>query len=451
LPTYWLLTGLIVIAAVLRFYKLGEWSFWGDEMFTVGGREDGFNYTFLRQSLSLTLIQYTTTRFGLTEWTARLVPALLGILSIPLLYFPVKQIFGTATALVVGFLLAISPWHLYWSQNARFYVALLLFYSLALFAFYQGLEKDRPWYLVLSLIFLGLAAKERLLALFFVPVGGLYLALIYLFHFEKPAGLRWRNLLIFLLPGLVLGIFFAGPYLQNFSGWLEGFGYANNNPIWLFAGFAYYVGLATVCLGFLGAVYFLRQKQRAVLLMTINALVPIVSLMAISPFHYTANRYAFISLISWLVLAGLAATKALTHNRGRLRILVIGLLLFITIQSLSDNFLYYRFQNGNRDNWRAAIAYVGAHRHEGDLVFINNPELGSYYLQNPVLPFSEADPTKIAAGEKRVWFIEDMVAREIYPTTHRWLQTHAQLTAEADVHLQARTFFMRVYLYEPNE
>ena len=61
---YVVLTTVVVIAAILRFHNLGEWSFWGDEMFTVGGREDGFNYSLLRESISLLLIQATVDHWG---------------------------------------------------------------------------------------------------------------------------------------------------------------------------------------------------------------------------------------------------------------------------------------------------------------------------------------------------------------------------------------------------
>src|SRR5262245_52030241 len=91
---YLVVTLIVLVAAFLRFYKLGEWSFWGDEMFTVGGREDGFNYSLLRQSISLELIQAAVALWGVTEWNARLVPALIGIISLPILYFPVRKIFG---------------------------------------------------------------------------------------------------------------------------------------------------------------------------------------------------------------------------------------------------------------------------------------------------------------------------------------------------------------------
>jgi hypothetical protein len=73
------LLAITVVGAFLRIYKLGEWSFWGDEMFTVSGEEDGFNYSLFRQSLSLSLIQTVTRFHGVNEWNARIVPAMIGI------------------------------------------------------------------------------------------------------------------------------------------------------------------------------------------------------------------------------------------------------------------------------------------------------------------------------------------------------------------------------------
>ena len=103
---YVLLILITLLGCALRFYKLGEWSFWGDEMFTVGGREDGFNYSLVRQSISLSLIQFMVAWFGMTEWYARLVPALFGVVSIPTLYFLVKKMFNPATGLAAALFLA---------------------------------------------------------------------------------------------------------------------------------------------------------------------------------------------------------------------------------------------------------------------------------------------------------------------------------------------------------
>jgi predicted membrane-bound mannosyltransferase len=155
---------LTLCAAILRFYKLGEWSFWGDEVFTLGTKPDGFI-----RSLSTSLIHAMTSIWGVNEWNARLVPALVGIITIPVIYFITTRLFGSSVGLISSALLAVSTWHIYWSQNVRFYALLLLFYSLALFSFYLALEKNRPWLLLLSLILFGLAAQERMLALVLIP------------------------------------------------------------------------------------------------------------------------------------------------------------------------------------------------------------------------------------------------------------------------------------------
>ncbi|MCB0190905.1 MAG: glycosyltransferase family 39 protein [Anaerolineae bacterium] len=446
---YTLLLLIVLLGCVLRFYKLGEWSFWGDEMFTVGGREDGFNYTFIRQSVSMTLIQFLVAWLGITEWNARLIPALFGMVSIPVLYLLVRKMFDPVVGLAAAILLAVSPWHLYWSQNARFYVPLLLFYTVALFAFYYGFEKDKPWYLVVSLLFLGLATKERLLALFFVPIVTSYLLLIIVLPFEKPTGLRWRNIAIFFLPGVVAGGFFVGPYVQNLSGWMEGFGYVNNDPVWIMLGVIYYIGLVVIGFAALGAVYFLVQKNRAVLLLSLGAVVPLFSIMGLSLFHYTANRYVFISLTCWLVLAALSTVELYRQSPKNVKILAMGALLLLIITPLSEDALYFKYQNGNRDNWRGAFEFVKHHKSPQDLVVAINPELGNFYLEEKILNWTSIDPNTLDDSENRLWFVEDMVAQEVYPEIHDWLTENARLVANYDVHAQARNFQMRVYLYEP--
>lgn len=200
-----LLVVITIGAAALRSSKLGEWSLWGDEAFSLGSEEDGFNFNILRRSLAIDLIQFTIAKLGVSERTGRLTPALIGILSIPVLYFPLKRAFKSSVALLTCLLLAISTWHLYWSQNVRFYTLLLLFYSLGMLLFFIALEEDRPLVLLGSLVMFGLAARESLTALFFLPVLVAYLILIKVLRFEAPPGLRGRNLLIFFGPMAVGG------------------------------------------------------------------------------------------------------------------------------------------------------------------------------------------------------------------------------------------------------
>lgn len=443
-----LLVAITVLAFALRFYKLGEWSFWRDEMFTVSGREDGFNYSFLRQSTSLWLIQQAVGLWGVTEWYARLVPAVIGVITIPVFYWFSRRVFGSAVGLLATALLALSPWHLYWSQNARFYTALLLFYTLALFTFYLGLEEDRPFYMILSLLFLGIASKERLLALFFLPVVTGYLLLLWRLRWPQPAGLRPRNLLVMGTPALIVGVFFTGPYLTHFGDWMAGFGYANNNPAWLLGGTVYYIGLPVFCLGLAGFWYGLGQQRRSILLFGLGALLPLLAIIALSPVHYTANRYVFLSLACWFLLAAFALWQLLSRSSKTTYIIPISILFLLLLQPLSDTVLYFRTQKGNRSDWRSAFAVVQQHRAGDDLVFTTAPDIGAHYLQTDVKHWNQFSIDDVADSQT-AWFVEDMVAQELYPATHTWLEENGRLVAVADVHFQARNFLMRVYQYEP--
>jgi hypothetical protein len=440
---------ITLMSSFLRIYKLDEWSFWGDEMFSLSGSEDGFNYSPIRKALSLELIWAVTAAHGLNEWNARIVPALIGICTIPILFFIVRKLFDTPTALLAALLLALSTWHIYWSQNARFYAALLLFYTLAMFFFYWGMEHDKPWYLVLCLLFLSLAVKERLLAIFFIPIIMVYLVLLKTPLFEKPKGWRLRNLAILVLPGVMGSLLFAGPYLLNLPDWFSGFGFSNNDAFWLMSSFVFYVGIPVVILGGFGGLHLVIQKDRAGLLLCVSAVLPILILSAISPFHYTANRYAFISLTSWVALAAFSVTAFIKNTIQSGKLLSLGMLFVLLTSSIGENVLYYFYQNGNRENWRAAFSYVSQHRQPDDLVASGHALIADYYLSTDTTYFGNFDLDEEIVKGNRIWFIEDNASIQKFPALHSWLIENTQLVSVHDVTFQARIFSMRVYLYDP--
>ena len=193
LTTTLALAAATALGGVLRFYKLGEWSFWIDEVITLRQAEPLDVLDVFQQPAYRALTGSALDLFGVSEWSARMVPALVGVITIPVLYFIARRIFDDRVAMISSFLLAIAPWHIYWSQNARFYTILLLLYTLALFALYIGMEEDRPAYLVIGGRLLFLAARERPDC--FVPnscSGNLHW-IVFLLRFERPPGINIRN------------------------------------------------------------------------------------------------------------------------------------------------------------------------------------------------------------------------------------------------------------------
>jgi 4-amino-4-deoxy-L-arabinose transferase-like glycosyltransferase len=92
--------------------------------------------------------------FGLNAFSTRLPEALLGSLSVPLLYFMLRQAFRKlpeSIPLAAAFFLAISPWHVFMSRVAFGYNVLGLFFFIgAVYFFFRFLSEKKPLLLFVS-------------------------------------------------------------------------------------------------------------------------------------------------------------------------------------------------------------------------------------------------------------------------------------------------------------
>jgi uncharacterized membrane protein len=441
-----------MLAAFLRFYKLGEWSFWYDEIFTLRDISKIFEFSLFNQQVSRWLIFGVVDSMGISEFNARLVPALVGVISVPVLYFPTRKMFNTPIAMLFAVFLAISPWHLYWSQNARFYTTLLLFYSLGLFLVYFALEEDKPWYLVFALFFFGLAVMERVFAAMLIPVVATYLLGIWILPFGKPKGFNRRNILILLVPTLLIA--FAGSYrfIGNPEKWFEGFGWINNNPVWILSGIVFYIGIPVICMGLATAIYYLIERDRGAFLLAIAAVLPALVIVFLSMVQYAANRYIFVSLTPWLILSAAGVWELFRQNRGRSAVLVAGVLAILIAFPMGENVLYYQYQNGNRDDWKGAFELVEKLKKPGDIVIVTEEGMAQYYLEGEnINDFSFIDYDALSESGQRYWFIEDNNLGEKDPQILEWVKENSELVANKDVEVRARTFKMRIYLFDPAE
>jgi 4-amino-4-deoxy-L-arabinose transferase-like glycosyltransferase len=447
------LVGVTALAAVLRFYRLGEWSFWTDELFTVARIEAEYSTlpaTVRRiaevrwMPLSLVLTSPVLNMLGTHEWAARLVPAIIGVASVPLLYLPTRKIFGPTVALLAALLLAVAPWHIYWSQNARFYTSLMLLSSLALMAFFLAIERDRPLYLLGFIAFLYLAASERLHALFVVPIVVAYLLLVGLGRLEKPMRSKRRTLALLALPALI----FAIPVADGLRDVVTIFGgVPNHSPLRLLASIVYQLGIGTVVLALAGGTYFAVQKNRAALFMLLSALLPIILLVVVSPFMFTVDRYVFAVLPFWLVLTALALKELIDRCTGLARLLSIGLLVLVLGIFISEDALYFTFQAGNRPDWRSAYQLVDQRRSETDVVASAWPEVGRYYLNREVVWINGFDPDMPV--DQRTWFLIDEAIGGVEPAVHQWILEEGELVDVIVTRMPGKSLDIRIYLLEP--
>ncbi|MFA5614676.1 MAG: glycosyltransferase family 39 protein, partial [Methanoculleus sp.] len=148
-----ILIGLTLIGLILRFYNLGWNSLWLDEASTL---------SFARQSLLgiwestaggefnpplFYWLEHGMLAFGESEFVLRFLPALLGVLTIPVVYLVGKEFRDRNVGIIAAALLTFSPFHIFYSQEARAYAPMLFFFSLALVFYLRASRSNevRPW------------------------------------------------------------------------------------------------------------------------------------------------------------------------------------------------------------------------------------------------------------------------------------------------------------------
>jgi uncharacterized protein (TIGR03663 family) len=142
---------LVAVALALRLADLGSRPFHHDEsqdayfswLFQTSG---DYEYDpLLHGPLRFYLTAAAYTLFGDSDFTARLAPALMGLLMVPLPYLLRRQL-GRVGALAAGVLLAVGPSYLYFSRFARediYIAAITLAMLVVVFRFF---ERPRRWH-----------------------------------------------------------------------------------------------------------------------------------------------------------------------------------------------------------------------------------------------------------------------------------------------------------------
>ena len=143
--------------------------------------------------------------FGLSELPVRLTSALYGVMTVAAVYLLVKELFGQrSTALVAALILAISPWHIFYTRTGFGEIAIHAFFLvLALYFFQVGTR--RPAFLLAAAFALALALYSYRAAWIIAPL--LLIVVTILYHRELIQ--HWR----FSLAGLFILALAAVPIL----------------------------------------------------------------------------------------------------------------------------------------------------------------------------------------------------------------------------------------------
>lgn len=459
-----ILVVIVIIGAFLRFWQLGEWSFWTDEVQTVFDAE-AFSLT----NSPINPIPYIAAKFSVAiseklgfmidvgdEWNIRLIFCIIGIVSIPYIFVLGKSLYSSRIGLFAASFVALSSWHLFWSQNARSYIITFLFGVLTAWFFYRAFERDSTVLTLCALFSCICLILSHLLAAAIVPALGVYTILQLL---EERSRKRWTNTLIFFIPFAFPILMLVHPEIRGYisSGW--GHNMWGRSPLYIVLTLVHGVSIPIIITAFFAVV--LKPLDRPTLFLVCFAGVPLVLLLIASQLQNVAGYYLFWSTPAYFILAAVGCDRLWdrlqpTSRRDLLRI-VVPCVILVTL--FSQDYLYFRYENGGRPKWREALRGISANRMPTDKIVISEPAMARYYLPEMeaididvlVEDVAAFEKEWIISGRNRLWFIVDVASFNVFDkdqVVRNWIRQRGRALGSASVYTRAKDRTIHLYLVE---
>jgi len=439
---YFILAGFVVIALILRLYNLGV-GIWFDEMLThvnymsmtlgeiVSTYDDANNHL-----LFTILARISLFIFGDSVWAFRLPAVLFGVGSILALYSFSKRVGTTKESLFAVALFTFSYHHIWFSQNARGYTALLFFTILSSTFLLVALQQNSPrkWLLYASAAFLGAYTH---LTMGFVVVAHF---VIYIFHLYKKTESRgnekWIGLIYGFIPvglvtlqayALILPSMFGGGVLA--SG-MQSEEMAWTNPIWALmeivkgmqVGFANGgVALIAFFIFSIGVIDFVRKKAEVIGLLFIPTILGFSIMISIGytlfpRFFFFAMGFGVIVVIRGSMVTGNYIGKILKLPQSKAHLPGILLCIAIVLAALSSTrYVFYPKQD-----FVGAMKLIEKEKAISDSIItlgIADFPFNKFYKKNWVNVKTIKELESARMSEKRTWLIYIMPvhAEAAYP------------------------------------
>jgi len=180
---FWIVAGLTLLGAVLRFATLGVQAYHHDEIVTAsrvlrggfGHAMDAVGFSESAPPLYYALAWVWTQVTGTGEFGLRSLSAVAGVATIPVAYLIGIELRGRRAGLAAAALFAVNPMLLWYSQEARAYALLALLGAVSLLYCARALRSGARRDLVLWGVASGLALATHYFAVFVVAAEALWL------------------------------------------------------------------------------------------------------------------------------------------------------------------------------------------------------------------------------------------------------------------------------------
>jgi mannosyltransferase len=376
---------ILVLATVLRFYHLGVWSMWVDEGMTylraATGNLSDQGPLYATAPLNFVVTRAIISAAGPSLFWLRFFPAVCGVLGVAAILWSGYRLGGPVTSLVAGLLLALSPWHIDWSQNARHFSALFLFLVVVFTAFHAFWESGRAGWLLAAGVGAALALLTHSSAVFSLAAIGVYSAVLVATRALRGTVVTRRTVI---LVGAFFLVLAAGylPIALSVSRYLGEHKVAWNSPSNVAGSILFYIGPFQLALAALWASVMIERRDRTGLYLLNWLAWPIILVVLASSRTIASGAYALPSLGAAVILIGLLARELwsaeMVGARGRV---FAGVLVAAVVAQVGlGATLYFTTEQGNRPPWDQAVEWVATRATSQDEIFASEGIVVGYYL-----------------------------------------------------------------------
>jgi hypothetical protein len=373
----------LFIGLALRYYRLDQKSLWLDEVHTYNDSRDSLgeqiqfykeNPTFVHPPLFF-ILTHLFYPFSSPERDLRIIPAISGALSIPMIHLLARS-FSIQIAAPCTVALTFMAYHISLSQDGRSY-ALLMFLGIgALYFFMQHLKTSKKKYLIITALFYALLFHTSYSSIPFILLS----QILWFYKLEERQDtpslscflIQTAFTLLFILPWSTFVV-------SNYKGQIimDPSHKEDPGPLWsvVYGIFHDWVPFAPLMIASIGLLVlfpvFAKQRRNSVVLL-VAFLSPAVGLWLYCRWfhitHFITSRYFITFLPLFMVslfLSLLAIESRFQKVKQYFRLRFLFLFLFIA-SNLVILPPYYRSQ---KQDYRGVVAYLKGHLRDGDRVF----------------------------------------------------------------------------------
>ena len=445
-----LLVGLIAFATFFtRWYRIGAESLWLDEATSIFlarmpiDRLIGWTAADIHPPLYYILLHFFL-RLGDSETVVRGLSALVGCLTVPVLYGLGRVLFHRTVGLISALLLVLSPLHLWYSQEARMYALVTFLGACSVYCLLLALRSN-AWHLWLGYILsTTMALYTHYYAIFLVLFQSLFM--IYLFCAQRS---RRRQVVAWIMAQVLVLVCFSPwmPILVRQASSVEGGWVANaiGRPgleVLPHTMIAYTVGMVRrwvppllrrttyVLFGISASIALLGGRKKGV---TDSGLtegqatgfavaylaLPLGVAWLLSQWKPVYSlRYVLPFLLPFLLLVarGVCLTRVLSGGFGAVKWLWVPLLAGLL--GLSGFGVYLNAMKVQNPDWRGIVSHVVENAGEGDIVLFSpgwNVKPFEYYARGQVDVYGQMPVPVPERG------LDDVLRGPLADHTRAWL------------------------------